>query len=137
MVVPTLLGFGVATAFLTSEPWLTLTVVGIVYVSSIPLTIRSYFRLKRAFLTPRPKPPSRPAPSSRSPARPLYSGRGESVLAGMAALGPGATCALVARPGNRYSAGVASSPAAAALRRGTCTPTAVTTAANTMKPARA
>jgi CDP-diacylglycerol--serine O-phosphatidyltransferase len=43
-----LLGFGVATAFLTTEPWLTLTVVGIVYVSSIPLTIRSYLRLKRA-----------------------------------------------------------------------------------------
>jgi CDP-diacylglycerol--serine O-phosphatidyltransferase len=48
LVVPTLLGFGVATAFLTTEPWLTLTVVGIVYVSSIPLTIRSYYRLKRA-----------------------------------------------------------------------------------------
>jgi CDP-diacylglycerol--serine O-phosphatidyltransferase len=50
MVVPTLLGFGVATAFLTSEPWLTLTVVGIVYTSSIPFTVRSYFRLKRAYL---------------------------------------------------------------------------------------
>jgi CDP-diacylglycerol--serine O-phosphatidyltransferase len=48
MVVPTLLAFGVATAFLTTEPWLTLTVVGIVYVGSIPLTIRSYYRLKRA-----------------------------------------------------------------------------------------
>jgi len=47
MVIPTLLGFGVATAFLTTEPWLTLTVVGIVYVSSIPLTIHSYLRLKR------------------------------------------------------------------------------------------
>ena len=48
MVIPTLLAFGVATAFLTTEPWLTLTVVGIVYVGSIPLTIRSYYRLKRA-----------------------------------------------------------------------------------------
>src|SRR5690349_11679209 len=48
LAVPTLLGFGVATAFLTTEPWLTLTVVGIVYVSSIPLTIRAYYRLKRA-----------------------------------------------------------------------------------------
>jgi CDP-diacylglycerol--serine O-phosphatidyltransferase len=48
LVIPTLLGFGVATAFLTTEPWLTLTVVGIVYVSSIPLTIRSYYRLKHA-----------------------------------------------------------------------------------------
>jgi CDP-diacylglycerol---serine O-phosphatidyltransferase len=50
LVIPTLLAFGVATAFLTTEPWLTLTVVGIVYVSSIPLTIRSHFRLKRAAL---------------------------------------------------------------------------------------
>jgi CDP-diacylglycerol--serine O-phosphatidyltransferase len=48
LVVPTLLAFGVATAFLTTEPWLTLTVVGIVYVGSIPLTIRSYYRLRRA-----------------------------------------------------------------------------------------
>jgi CDP-diacylglycerol---serine O-phosphatidyltransferase len=47
MVIPTLLGFGVATAFLTSEPWLTLTTVGVVYVSSIPLTVRAYYRLKR------------------------------------------------------------------------------------------
>jgi CDP-diacylglycerol--serine O-phosphatidyltransferase len=51
LVVPTLLAFGVATAFLTTEPWLTLTVVGIVYVGSIPLTIRSYYRLKRAAMT--------------------------------------------------------------------------------------
>ena len=48
LVIPTLLGFGVATAFLTTEPWLTLTAVGIVYVSSVPLTIRAYYRLKRA-----------------------------------------------------------------------------------------
>ena len=47
-VIPTLLAFGVATAFLTTEPWLTLTAVGIVYVGSIPLTVRSYYRLKRA-----------------------------------------------------------------------------------------
>ena len=48
MVVPTLLAFGVATAFLTTAPWPTLMVVGVVYLSSIPLTIRSYYRLKRA-----------------------------------------------------------------------------------------
>jgi len=48
LVVPTLLAFGVATAFLTTEPWLTLTVVGIVYVGSVPWTIHSYYRLKRA-----------------------------------------------------------------------------------------
>jgi CDP-diacylglycerol---serine O-phosphatidyltransferase len=48
LVIPTLLAFGVATAFLTTEPWLTLTAVGIVYVSSVPWTIFSYYRLKRA-----------------------------------------------------------------------------------------
>jgi CDP-diacylglycerol--serine O-phosphatidyltransferase len=56
MVVPTLLGFGVATAFLTTEPWLTLTLVGIVYVGSIPLTIRSYCRMRRAAETRRAEP---------------------------------------------------------------------------------
>src|SRR6201988_223500 len=48
MVVPTLLAFGVATAFLTTAPWPTLMVVGVVYLGSIPLTIRSYYRLRRA-----------------------------------------------------------------------------------------
>src|SRR5271168_4631663 len=48
MVIPTLLAFGVATAFLTTAPWPTLMVVGVVYLGSIPLTIRSYYRLKRA-----------------------------------------------------------------------------------------
>jgi len=48
MVIPTLLAFGVATAFLTTAPWPTLMVVGVVYLSSIPLTIRSYYQLKRA-----------------------------------------------------------------------------------------
>jgi CDP-diacylglycerol---serine O-phosphatidyltransferase len=48
MVIPTLLAFGVATAFLTTAPWPTLMVVGVVYLSSIPLTIRSYYLLKRA-----------------------------------------------------------------------------------------
>ena len=37
MVVPTLLAFGVATAFLTTAPWPTLMVVGVVYLGSIPL----------------------------------------------------------------------------------------------------
>jgi CDP-diacylglycerol--serine O-phosphatidyltransferase len=48
MVVPTLLAFGVATAFLTTAPWPTLMVVGVVYLGSIPLTIRSYYKLRRA-----------------------------------------------------------------------------------------
>jgi CDP-diacylglycerol--serine O-phosphatidyltransferase len=59
----------VATAFLTTEPWLTLTVVGIVYVGSIPLTIRSYYRLKRAGearkaeFADKPEPVSLPTPA--------------------------------------------------------------------------
>ena len=47
LVIPTLLALGVATAFLTTAPWPTLMVVGVVYLGSIPLTIRSYYRLKR------------------------------------------------------------------------------------------
>jgi len=63
LVIPTLLAFGVATAFLTTEPWLTLTVVGIVYVSSIPLTIRSYYRLKRAAQARRTEAADAPLPT--------------------------------------------------------------------------
>ena len=62
MVIPTLLAFGVATAFLTTEPWLTLTAVGIVYVSSIPLAIRAYYQLKRAAETRNSEPAEKPEP---------------------------------------------------------------------------
>src|SRR5579862_4284400 len=48
LVVPTLLGIGVAVAFLTTAPWRTLICVGVVYVGSIPLTIRASSRLRRA-----------------------------------------------------------------------------------------
>jgi CDP-diacylglycerol---serine O-phosphatidyltransferase len=71
LVVPTLLAFGVATAFLTTAPWPTLTVVGIVYVSSIPLTIRSYYRLKRAAVARKTEAPGRPEPISLSAPSPL------------------------------------------------------------------
>ncbi len=47
-VIPTLLGIGVLAAFVTTAPWLTLTAIGIVYVGSIPLTIRAYYRQRRA-----------------------------------------------------------------------------------------
>jgi CDP-diacylglycerol--serine O-phosphatidyltransferase len=60
MVIPTLLAFGVATAFLTTAPWPTLMVVGVVYLSSIPLTIRSYYRLKRAAQARKTEPPEKP-----------------------------------------------------------------------------
>ena len=48
LVVPTLLGIGVATAFFTTAPWPTLTCVGAVYLASIPLTIRASYRMRRA-----------------------------------------------------------------------------------------
>ena len=60
MVIPTLLAFGVATAFLTTAPWPTLMVVGVVYLGSIPLTIRSYYRLKRATEARKAEMPGKP-----------------------------------------------------------------------------
>ena len=47
LVVPTLLGVGVSAAFVTTAPWPTLTAIGVVYIGSIPLTIRAYRRLRR------------------------------------------------------------------------------------------
>jgi CDP-diacylglycerol--serine O-phosphatidyltransferase len=48
LVIPTLLGVGVLTAFFTTAPWPTLTLIGIVYVGSVPFTVRAYYRLRRA-----------------------------------------------------------------------------------------
>jgi CDP-diacylglycerol--serine O-phosphatidyltransferase len=48
-VIPTLLGVGLMTAFFTTAPWPTLTFVGAVYIASIPMTIRSSLRLRRAY----------------------------------------------------------------------------------------
>ena len=48
LVVPTLLAVGVLTAFFTTAPWPTLTLIGIVYVGSIPVTVLAYYRLRRA-----------------------------------------------------------------------------------------
>jgi CDP-diacylglycerol--serine O-phosphatidyltransferase len=59
-VMPTLLGIGVATAFLTTAPWPTLIVVGAVYIGSIPLTVRAAMRQRRAFEA-KPPQPSEPA----------------------------------------------------------------------------
>jgi CDP-diacylglycerol--serine O-phosphatidyltransferase len=46
-VLPTLLGVGALAAFLTTEPWATLLIVGVVYIGSFPFSIRYYRRLKR------------------------------------------------------------------------------------------
>ena len=47
-VLPMLLIVGALAAFLTTEPWGTLLAIGALYIVSIPLSIRSYRRLRRA-----------------------------------------------------------------------------------------
>jgi CDP-diacylglycerol---serine O-phosphatidyltransferase len=60
LVVPTLLVVGVLTAFFTTAPWPTLTLVGIVYVGSIPVTVRAYYRLRRTAEARRSDPDKTP-----------------------------------------------------------------------------
>lgn len=77
LVVPTLLGIGVLAAFVTTLPWLTLTAIGIVYVGSIPLTVRASQRLRSAETirrdppdqgaSPKPSPPAGPALHEATP----------------------------------------------------------------------
>lgn len=64
LVVPSLLGVGLLAAFVTTAPWLTLTVIGIVYVGSIPLTIRAHDRARRAAEARRNVPSDAAAPAS-------------------------------------------------------------------------
>jgi len=47
-VVPTLLGIGIIAAFFATAPWPTLAAVGLAYLASIPFTVRSYNRMKKA-----------------------------------------------------------------------------------------
>jgi CDP-diacylglycerol--serine O-phosphatidyltransferase len=53
LVVPTLLGIGLLAAFFTTAPWPTLLFVGVLYLGSIPLTMRAAARLRRAASEPR------------------------------------------------------------------------------------
>lgn len=46
-VLPILLVIGLLAAFLVTEPWLTLVAVGVLYMGLIPLSVRSFRRLKR------------------------------------------------------------------------------------------
>lgn len=46
-VLPVLLVVGLLAAFLVTEPWLTLVVVGFAYLGMIPFSIRAFRRLKR------------------------------------------------------------------------------------------
>jgi CDP-diacylglycerol--serine O-phosphatidyltransferase len=65
LVVPSLLGIGLLAGFFMTAPWPTLTVIGIVYTASIPLTIRAYYRAQRAAADPaRTEPAEVPAPAT-------------------------------------------------------------------------
>jgi CDP-diacylglycerol--serine O-phosphatidyltransferase len=57
-VIPTLLGIGVMTGFFTTAPWPTLTLVGLAYLASIPLTVRASFRIRRTAAAFRPAEPA-------------------------------------------------------------------------------
>jgi CDP-diacylglycerol---serine O-phosphatidyltransferase len=56
LVVPSLLGVGVMAGFFMTAPWPTLTFVGALYIGSIPLTIRAYYRLRRVAAARRSEP---------------------------------------------------------------------------------
>jgi CDP-diacylglycerol---serine O-phosphatidyltransferase len=71
LVMPTLLAIGVASAFLTTAPWLTLIVVGAVYLGSIPLTILASRRQRRAVCARLPRPAEAPPPLPAAVATPL------------------------------------------------------------------
>lgn len=61
-VLPTLLGIGILAGLVTTFPWPTLTAIGIVYVASIPLTVRSYYQLRRNAEQRRSEPADAAAP---------------------------------------------------------------------------
>jgi len=61
LVVPTLLGIGLLAAFATTAPWPTLTLIGALYVGSIPLTMRAAARLRSAAEPRRAAPAESPA----------------------------------------------------------------------------
>ncbi len=71
-VVPTLLGIGVLVAFLTTVPWLILVLVGLVYLGSIPLTMRSYRRLRQAAAAAPRRPGSGEQPTVLAPPVPPH-----------------------------------------------------------------
>jgi CDP-diacylglycerol--serine O-phosphatidyltransferase len=70
-VVPTLLGIGVMAGFFTTSPWPTLIFVGVLYLASIPLTIRAAARARRAALTRSAEPAEAGPPLPAAAAVPL------------------------------------------------------------------
>lgn len=55
-VMPSLLGVGLLAGFFMTAPWPTLTMIGIVYTGSIPLTVRAYYRSQRSAAAAAAKP---------------------------------------------------------------------------------
>ena len=60
LVVPTLLGVGVLAAFATTAPWPTLTLIGVLYLGSIPLTMRAAARKRAAGEAKKPAADAQP-----------------------------------------------------------------------------
>jgi CDP-diacylglycerol--serine O-phosphatidyltransferase len=46
-VLPVLLLVGILTAFMVTTPWTTISIVGVLYLASIPVSVRAYSRLRR------------------------------------------------------------------------------------------
>ena len=63
-VLPVLLLVGLMAAFMVSEPWLTLACLGLVYLAMIPVSIRSFRRLKRQAAEVSASPDQDPAPAA-------------------------------------------------------------------------
>jgi len=69
LVVPTLLGVGVLAAFATTAPSPTVTLIGVLYLGSIPLTMRAAARKRAAGEAKKPAADAQPllAPSPAAP----------------------------------------------------------------------
>ncbi|MBV9553340.1 MAG: CDP-diacylglycerol--serine O-phosphatidyltransferase [Alphaproteobacteria bacterium] len=76
-VLPVFLAIGLATAFLATAPWPTLLVVGLLYLGSIPLTIRAAGAARRAA---EPRKPDIPAETPALIAAPPPPPLGEAAL---------------------------------------------------------
>jgi CDP-diacylglycerol--serine O-phosphatidyltransferase len=63
-VVPTLLGVGLMAAFFTTAPWPTLMAIGAAYLASIPVTVASSLRIRRAL---KGRPGTEPFVAASSP----------------------------------------------------------------------
>lgn len=59
-VMPTLLGVGLLAAFVSTAPWPTLLLVGLIYLGSIPLTVRAAAKARRAAEAKKPEPAAVP-----------------------------------------------------------------------------